>query len=92
MSGFVEKLFDSFTGQNDDQSQQQSQQQQQQQLPPGWTSQWDDREQRYLYINESTGERSWDVPQQGKSSYPGILNCPSSLSSSSSPSLAQKLT
>jgi hypothetical protein len=61
MSGFVEKLFDSFTGQDDNQ-----QQQQQSQLPPGWTSQWDDREQRYLYINESTGERSWDVPEGGE--------------------------
>lgn len=62
MSGFVEKLFDSFTGQND---QNQQQQQSQPQLPPGWISQWDDREQRYIYINESTGERSWEVPQQG---------------------------
>jgi hypothetical protein len=63
MSGFVEKLFDSFTGQDDNQRQQQPQQSQ---LPPGWTSQWDDREQRYLYINESTGERSWTAPQEGE--------------------------
>ena len=63
MSGFVEKLFDSFTGQD---NQNQQQQQSQPQLPPGWISQWDDRENRYIYINEQTGERSWDVPQQGE--------------------------
>ena len=63
MSGFVEKLFDSFTGQ-DNNNQQQQQQPQQVQRP--WISQWDDREQRYVYINEETGERSWEVPQQGE--------------------------
>jgi hypothetical protein len=65
MSGFVEKLFDSFT--NNDNNQENQQQQQQPQLPHPWTSQWDDREQRYIYINESTGERSWTPPQQGQS-------------------------
>ena len=63
MSGFVEKLFDSFTGQ-DNNNQQQQQQPQQVQRP--WISQWDDRENRYIYINEQTGERSWEVPQQGE--------------------------
>jgi hypothetical protein len=62
MSGFVEKLFDSFTGQDT----QQQQQQQQQQVQRPWISQWDDREQRYVYINEETGERSWEVPRQGE--------------------------
>jgi hypothetical protein len=60
MSGFVEKLFDSFTGQDT------QQQQQQQQVQRPWISQWDDREQRYVYINEETGERSWEVPRQGE--------------------------
>jgi hypothetical protein len=70
MSGFVEKLFDSFTGQD---TQQQQQQQQQVQRP--WISQWDDREQRYVYINEETGERSWEVPQQGEFFADGLDFC-----------------
>lgn len=87
MSGFVEKLFDSFGDKhkNEDQSQQQQQSynndsysqsqyggqpqqsygQQQPQLPHGWVARWDDREQRYFYINEQTGERSWTPPSQG---------------------------
>jgi hypothetical protein len=86
MSGFVEKLFDSFTGQ--DNNQQQQQQPQQVQRP--WISQWDDRENRYVYINEDTGERSWTPPQQGKISlshsfllfftFPCHLSLPSFLS------------
>jgi hypothetical protein len=66
MSGFVEKLFDSFTGQDNQNQNQNQQQQSQPQLPPGWISQWNDRENRYIYINEQTGERSWEVPQQGE--------------------------
>lgn len=77
MSGFVEKLFDSFTGdKHHNQQQQQSsyggQPQQnyggggQPQVPYPWVARWDDRENRYIYINEQTGERSWEVPQQGE--------------------------
>lgn len=88
MSGFVEKIFDSFANKdkhgdqslqqqqqqyNDTYSQQPSyaqqsyglQQQQQQQLPPPWVARWDDRDQRYFYLNEQTGERSWTPPNQG---------------------------
>ena len=72
MSGFVEKLFDSFTGQD---SNQQQQQQQPQQVQRPWISQWDDRENRYVYINEDTGERSWTPPQQGES-FPFCLQHP----------------
>jgi hypothetical protein len=71
MSGFVEKLFDSFTGQDT----QQQQQQQPQQVQRPWISQWDDREQRYVYINEETGERSWEVPQQGEFFADGLDFC-----------------
>jgi hypothetical protein len=78
MSGFVEKLFDSFSG--GDKHQQQQQQQSsygggqpqqnyggggQPQVPYPWVARWDDREQRYIYINEQTGERSWTPPGQG---------------------------
>lgn len=88
MSGFVEKIFDSFANKDKhgDPSQQQQQQQyndfssqqpsysgqpqqsygqEQPQLPPPWVARWDDREQRYFYLNEQTGERSWTPPSQG---------------------------
>lgn len=41
------------------------QHQQQPQVPYPWVARWDDREQRYFYINEQTGERSWAPPGQG---------------------------
>lgn len=74
MSGFVEKLFDSFTGDKHQQQQQSSyggQPQQnygegQPQVSYPWVARWDDREQRYFYINEQTGERSWTPPSQGQ--------------------------
>ena len=72
MSGFVEKIFDSFANKHGQDNQQQQQQQPyggyqqgQQQLPHPWISRWDEREQRYIYINEMTGERSWTPPQPG---------------------------
>jgi hypothetical protein len=79
MSGFVEKLFDSFSG-GDKHNQQQQQQQSsyggqpqqnyggggQPQVPYPWVARWDDREQRYIYINEQTGERSWTPPGQNQ--------------------------
>ena len=81
MSGFVEKLFDSFANKHGQEQQQQQQQQsygyqqeppqQQQQLPHPWISRWDEREQRYIYINEMTGERSWTPPQQQSQNYGG---------------------
>ena len=76
MSGFVEKLFDSFSG-GDKHNQQQQQQSSysgqpqqnygggQPQVPYPWVARWEDREQRYIYINEQTGERSWTPPGQG---------------------------
>jgi hypothetical protein len=79
MSGFVEKLFDSFTGDKHHNQQQQQQQSSyggqpqqnyggggQPQVPYPWVARWDDREQRYIYINEQTGERSWTPPGQGQ--------------------------
>lgn len=35
------------------------------QPPYPWIARWDDRENRYIFINEQTGERSWNFPQQG---------------------------
>ena len=67
MSGFVEKLFDSFTGEKHHQQQQSSYGGGQPQVPYPWVARWDDREQRYFYINEQTGERSWTPPGQGQS-------------------------
>jgi hypothetical protein len=97
MSGFVEKLFDSFSGQGHSNQQQQQEnnsygqqqqnygqqqqnygqqqsygqqqnygQQQQPQVPYPWVARWDDRENRYIYINEQTGERSFSPPGQGQ--------------------------
>ena len=34
------------------------------QVPPPWIARWDDRDQRWLFINEQTGERTFDFPQQ----------------------------
>jgi len=79
MSGFVEKLFDSFSGGGENKQQQQQQQssyngqqqnyggqQQQPQVPYPWVARWEDREQRYIYINEQTGERSFTPPGQNQ--------------------------
>ena len=77
MSGFVEKLFDSFTGENKHHQQPQQQSSygsqpqqnyggQQPQVPYPWVARWEYREQRYVYINEQTGERSWTPPGQGQ--------------------------
>jgi hypothetical protein len=30
-----------------------------QDLPYPWVARWDDRDQRWFYVNEQTGERSW---------------------------------
>ncbi|KAL2004178.1 hypothetical protein VTN02DRAFT_5827 [Thermoascus thermophilus] len=48
-------------------------------LPPPWVSRWDSREERYFYVNEQTGERTWERPGYsymgsqygGQSSYGG---------------------
>ncbi|EJC99351.1 CPII coat sec24 protein [Fomitiporia mediterranea MF3/22] len=35
-----------------------------QQLPPGWTAEWDNTHQRYLFTEAATGNRQWEVPGQ----------------------------
>ena len=43
-------------------------------LPPPWVSRWDEASQRPIYINERTGERTFQHPQPGYGSqagYPG---------------------
>jgi hypothetical protein len=64
MSGFLSTLVDSFAnqGNNTSNDQQQQQQQQQPQVPYPWIARWDDGENRYIYINEQTGERSMTPP------------------------------
>lgn len=32
------------------------------QVPHPWVARWDDRERRYLFVNEQSGERSWEMP------------------------------
>lgn len=39
--------------------------QQQPQVPYPWVARWEDRDQRWFYVNEQTGERSWEMPGQG---------------------------
>lgn len=36
-----------------------------QDLPYPWVPRWDDRDQRWFYVNEQTGERSWERPYGG---------------------------
>jgi hypothetical protein len=33
-------------------------------LPPPWHSEWDQRDQRYVFINPQTGERTFQPPHQ----------------------------
>lgn len=33
-------------------------------LPPPWRSEWDQRDQRYVFINPQTGERTFQPPHQ----------------------------
>ncbi|KAF5867170.1 hypothetical protein ETB97_004091 [Aspergillus alliaceus] len=35
------------------------------QVPPPWVARWDDQSQRWFYVNEQTGERTWNHPGQG---------------------------
>ncbi|KAK4545101.1 hypothetical protein LTR36_003652 [Oleoguttula mirabilis] len=30
-----------------------------------WRAQWDDRERRYIFVNEQSGERTWELPNRG---------------------------
>ena len=36
-----------------------------QNLPYPWVARWDERDQRYFYLNEQTGERTWNRPGEG---------------------------
>ncbi|KAF7115160.1 hypothetical protein CNMCM5793_001394 [Aspergillus hiratsukae] len=40
-----------------------------QDLPYPWVARWDERDQRWFYVNEQTGERSWERPYGGVSAY-----------------------
>jgi len=40
------------------------------QIPPPWRAIWEERDQRWLFINEQTGERTFQFPQQS-STYGG---------------------
>ena len=34
-------------------------------LPPGWIAEWDAPDNRWFYVNQRTGERSWNRPPGG---------------------------
>jgi hypothetical protein len=34
-------------------------------VPRPWIAEWDERERAYLYINQETGQRSWELPYGG---------------------------
>lgn len=34
-------------------------------MPPPWIARWDGESQRWFYVNEQTGERTWNHPGQG---------------------------
>ncbi|RAO71648.1 uncharacterized protein BHQ10_007660 [Talaromyces amestolkiae] len=34
-------------------------------VPRPWIAEWDERERRYFYINQETGQRSWELPYGG---------------------------
>lgn len=38
-------------------------------LPPGWIAEWDPQDQRYIFVNQRTGERSWNHPGSGPQGY-----------------------
>ncbi|KAL9109867.1 MAG: hypothetical protein Q9227_005570 [Pyrenula ochraceoflavens] len=43
------------------------------QVPPPWRSVWDERDQRWLFINEQTGERTFQSPNMRTEYYQGGL-------------------
>ena len=40
-------------------------------VPRPWIAEWDERERAYFYINQETGQRSWEVPYGGGGGAPG---------------------
>lgn len=42
------------------------------QVPPPWVAEWDSRDNRWLYVNRETGERTFEYPQtRGYDTKPG---------------------
>jgi len=41
------------------------------QVPYPWRPQWDDRERRYIFVNEQNGERTWEFPGRQGGNYGG---------------------
>jgi hypothetical protein len=42
------------------------------QVPPPWVAEWDSRDNRWLYVNRETGERTFEFPQtRGYDANPG---------------------
>ncbi|EME86391.1 uncharacterized protein MYCFIDRAFT_89114 [Pseudocercospora fijiensis CIRAD86] len=39
-------------------------------LPPGWIAQWDAKSRKYYFVQISTGESTWDVPQMAAPNVP----------------------
>ncbi|KAL9617129.1 MAG: hypothetical protein Q9160_008072 [Pyrenula sp. 1 TL-2023] len=44
------------------------------QVPPPWIARWEEQDQRWLFINEQTGERTSEFPQQRTEYYQGGVN------------------
>ncbi|KAK6422935.1 hypothetical protein LTR95_016610 [Oleoguttula sp. CCFEE 5521] len=41
--------------------------------PPGWSSQWDQNQQRWFFIEQATGRSSWDPPYPGHADDRGFM-------------------
>ena len=55
---FLGNLVSEFTGHHKNQEQPP-------QAPPPWVARWDDSASRWIFVNEQTGERTHNYPQQG---------------------------
>ncbi|KAF2131015.1 hypothetical protein P153DRAFT_208906 [Dothidotthia symphoricarpi CBS 119687] len=66
--GFLNELISDFTGQGG-QSQNSGSQNQSSQGPPPvsppWVAEWDGRDNRWMFVNQQTGERTYNHPGQG---------------------------
>lgn len=40
-------------------------------VPRPWIAEWDERERAYFYINQETGQKSWELPYGGGGGAPG---------------------
>jgi hypothetical protein len=81
--GFLGELISDFTGKSGHSSQQQGQQGQQQggsqgppPVSPPWYAEWDGRENRWLFVNQQNGERTYTYPGPGYAQQQGSYGGP----------------